>query len=264
MFLTDSIDSSMVEDNQDQRTLTSSMEPYLHSDSEGKDEEESFLYSRTQSLPKQKSPSRTVKLVLGLIMSSLLIAATFTVRHLWTISSDPDKHNGQWTNCGLTIDDALARQCVFDMMGNNWVPPLCHDVAFAESSAEGNKSIALLFGLDEFLWYEGPHRKGQLENLEAYLIGQARRGEEVHAYTSQSWHLAHCMYWLSVGVNAMDRLNQGERDVWVPRVVKKPQHARHCSEITGEVISILLSEDYDYEALMPKVFFGYATCVPLA
>ena len=250
-------------DDQDQRPLTSSMEPYQHRDSDdSRDEKDSFLYSPTESLRKQERSWKTIGLILGLTISALVIATALAVRHLWDTDSNPDKHKGQWTNCGLTIEDALARKCKFDMMGNNWVPPLCHDTAFAQSAAKGNNSIASLFGEDEFQWYEKPLRNDRVANLESHLIAKARREEEVTAYTTESWHVAHCMYWFSVGVNAMDRLNQGERDVWVPRVVKKPHHARHCSDLTGYALSRDRSEEK--EEITPKVFFGYATCVPLA
>ena len=253
-----------MEGAQNQHTLTGSMEPYNHreSDDDSTDEKDSFLYARTQSLRKQNRSYKTVGLILGLTISSLLIATVFVVRHLRTTNSDPEKHNGQWTNCGLTIDDALSRDCKFDMMGNNWVPPLCHDAAFAKSAATGNNSIASSFRVSEFQWYEKPFRNDHVEDLELYLIGKARRGEELTAYTTESWHVAHCMYWLSVGVNAMDRLNRGERDVWVPRVVKKPTHARHCTDLTGFDIS--RDHTKDKEEITPMVYFGYATCVPLA
>ena len=228
------------------------------------DEKDFFLPGSTS---KHKAPRSWLAIGLTLIITaaSLVIAAAVAYDLCWTTesNSNPDKHNGQWTNCGLTVDDALARNCKFDMMGNNWVPPLCHDETFAKSAATGNESIASLFGIDEFQWYGKPRVDSHLEDLQTHLIAKARRGEEVFAFTTESWHIAHCMYWFSVAVNAMNRLVEGERDVWVPRVVKKPHHARHCSSITGRMFKTRHFAKEE-EPINSKVFFGYATCVPLA
>jgi hypothetical protein len=232
-------------------------------------EKEGFLPSIQRPPPKQ---NRVRKGVIAIIVFVVSITATATTTYHLTkpqpllighlLDNSNDKYKGQWTNCGNTIDEALARNCKFDMMGNNWVPPLCHDSHFAEDAATGNESFAALFGENQFLWSANVDMSEPLDDLEGYLAAKAHRGEEEEptAYTTESWHIAHCMYWYSVGTNAINRLNAGERDVWVPRVVRKPEHARHCTTIVGDKFI----RNPTVKVPPALAFFGFATCVQLA
>ena len=209
------------------------------------DETQSFLHKRQQQ---KRQHTRTASAVIGVL--SLTVLCLLVIAYADTASfvrpgaqhdSTADEYKGQWTNCGLTIDDALSRNCIFDMMGNNWVPSLCHNSAFASSSETDNGSYAQLCHTTEFPWYADQFRKEQIPRaeLEGNLVAKARREAigEVTVFTSESWQIAHCMYWFSVGTHALERLSHRESDVWVPRVVRKLEHARHCSVITGDAVA---------------------------
>lgn len=232
-------------------------------------EKDAFIPSDSrQSLRRNKTTHYSILAIIFLLIA-IIATVLYVSPILITFYQHPSKNKGQWTDCGNDIDTALSRGCIFDMMGNNWVPPLCHDVSFAASAKSGNHSFSPLFGLPSgFPWYTTPNpadpEAATISDLEAYLTTKARIDEEITAYTTEPWHIAHCMYWLSSGVRAMNRLSRGERDVWVPRVVKKPEHAAHCSMITGHLFVEESIGVMDNETVMPKVFFGFATCVKLA
>lgn len=228
------------------------------------DDEDIFTGAQNRRYESRNKLIRCIVFAFATILVSSLTISIYKGAEWRTLSLQkdlPDQHNGQWINCGTTVDDAIARGCKLDIMGNNWVPPLCHDAAFADAAIVGNDSFASRFGTQKFEWFKQPLQEERIDDLEEYLITKARQGEEVTAYTTENWHIAHCMYWFAVGVNAMERLTAGERDVWVPRVVRKPPHARHCSQITGH---LFVEESLKENVITPKVFFGYATCVLLA
>jgi hypothetical protein len=153
---------------------------------------------------------------------------------------------GQWTWCGTSPTEAISRNCTFDTLGNNWVPAPCYDASFALSQsniAHSNASIIASSPLHSlamggFTWHSSPSLSTEslvlLADLPVYLQSQAARGEAMHAFTTENWHVVHCVYMMRSALNALDRVASGEKDVYVHGRAMDVAHAEHCSHVILE------------------------------
>ena len=170
--------------------------------------------------------------------------------------------------CGSTVAIAIKRQCPFDVMSNLWTPHHCYDASFAleslngvEVGSDGGGVGAPEFGLKEFRWFEDAERSrplGMTHDLEQFLLQQDQNGLPLEAYTSMSFHAAHCSYLARVATRGLDRVNGGEEDVWIPEVATNPTHARHCEHVFGELYRM---NETEARREWTKVGFGFSPCV---
>ncbi|KAK3050539.1 hypothetical protein LTR09_008178 [Extremus antarcticus] len=173
-------------------------------------------------------------------------------------------------DCGRTVEEAMSRGCPFDVISNLWTPPRCYNSTFALEALQGVSVEsdsggvgAPEFGLGGFAWYEDEELSQPIlsaDDLEQFLAKRDAEGMPLEAYTHMSFHAAHCSYLARVATDGLNRLRNGERDVWVPEVAADPHHARHCEHVFGELYR--LGED---GARRDKtgVGFGIAPCVQI-
>lgn len=159
--------------------------------------------------------------------------------------------------CGHTAKEAIDNGCRLDIMSNLWTPALCFDEAFANDTLNGVTAGANEFGLDEFWWYEDEEltRPLTVDSLEVFLQQQARNDLPLEAFAPRSFHAAHCSYLSRVGARGLQRLIDGETDVWVPEPSATLEHARHCEHVFGEIFR------QDRDRQWTQVGFGYAPCI---
>jgi hypothetical protein len=152
----------------------------------------------------------------------------------------------QWTWCGTSPTEAISRNCTFDTLGNNWVPAPCYDASFALSqSAKAHSNASIIessplhsLAMEALTWHSSPTLSPEslirLADLPGYLQSQAARGEAMHAFTTENWHVVHCVYMMRSALNALDRVARGERDVYVHGRALDVAHAEHCSHVILE------------------------------
>jgi hypothetical protein len=169
--------------------------------------------------------------------------------------------------CGDTVASAMSLGCPFDVMSNLWVPPHCHNVSYALESlqgvavgTDGGGVGAPEFGLQEYKWFEDEELQQPIrsaDELEKFLARRDLEDLPLEAYTQMSFHAAHCSYLARVATAGLDRLKNGETDVWIPEVATNVGHARHCEHVFGELFRL---KDTGEQRKWTKVGFGISPC----
>jgi hypothetical protein len=150
------------------------------------------------------------------------------------------------TECGTTRAEAVAQGCVFDIMGVNWLPPTCFDDEFSRESLSSNTTLALLGGAGPTNWFL------DFEHTQPITADEVALRDELWAYASQSFHIAHCIYMWRLGTRAIARVRNGESPVYVHSGVLGEHHAEHCGMMFAQYRASWAS--------YVKVEFGLGKC----
>lgn len=197
--------------------------------------------------PYQPSMRRRVSSGLGLLIAficGVFVTAAITVAqsfhftkflsntttqklHVPNVPTSSTTHPDAHTTCGVNITTAIANNCTFSAMSNNWVPSLCDTYAMLESTLSPDNP----FGA--FTWYTDLNLTRPVSDLREHLIQRSLSSEPAIAYTTEYWHLAHCSYMMRVGLAAAKRVADGERNVWVHSKAIDQEHLAHCAKITA-------------------------------
>ncbi|KAF2101348.1 hypothetical protein NA57DRAFT_72791 [Rhizodiscina lignyota] len=140
-------------------------------------------------------------------------------------------------NCGNSTKEALANDCVFDVLNFAWTPRACFDVETYEESYNGSLERG------PFLWSLG--RRGAdpiTQDLE-----QLGRLDVV--YTTHRFHVEHCAYSFKV-------LNRAavNNDAPLPRWIGFSEHSEHCER------TLVMGGKHDWEKIDLQVTMIYGAC----
>ncbi|KAL4908814.1 hypothetical protein BDW74DRAFT_145369 [Aspergillus multicolor] len=119
-------------------------------------------------------------------------------------------------DCGSTIDEAMARKCVYDSLATAWLPPHCRDDAltaeFDRSGPEPDGSWPYFADANGTI----PIGKAQIA-----LLGDGQRT----FWSLRDWHIAHCLfYWEKF-------IRMRETGAVMERRFDTVNHARHCRRL---------------------------------
>jgi hypothetical protein len=227
------------------------------------------------------------------------IPTPFPISTTQSLDSDTDTFPA---DCGSTLTSSLARSCIFDEGLNGWVPRRCHNATAAALFLRNDSALALTRGAGRFAWYEDRAfllpitdrvegdvdedrdlEETEVGRLERYLRmryyeGRTDGGTEedenramrMKAFTSERWHLAHCLYVWELGDLALERVRavrtageddddgerNGDKEVWVNERVLNRQHIEHCRYVAA-------NQGHRINATA-EVSFGFGKCVRLA
>ncbi|KAL4939786.1 hypothetical protein BDV06DRAFT_213998 [Aspergillus oleicola] len=119
-------------------------------------------------------------------------------------------------DCGNSIDEAIARQCVYDSLATAWLPPHCRDDALtAEFDQSGPGSDG------SWPYYADANGTVPLGKADIALLGDGERS----FWGLREWHIAHCMfYWEKY-------IRMRETSVVMERRFDTVNHARHCRRL---------------------------------
>ena len=172
--------------------------------------------------------------------------------------------------CGQSVEEAMSKDCVLDVMSNLWTPSRCYNSTFALEALHGvaigteNGGVgAPEFGLNTYQWFEDEDLLHPISNpteLQQFLLQQEKRGLPLEAFTHMSFHAAHCSYFQRMAAHGLDRLRRGEKHVWIPAVTTQPHHARHCEGVFGELFRLGQAGE---RRNWTQVGFGFTPCVRL-
>lgn len=114
---------------------------------------------------------------------------------------------GQKLDCGYSPEEARAKNCVYDVMMQDWVPKPCYDEALTKKYlAEG-----------KWTWYADGDGNATISDEDM------AKGEHGEAWMSSSYHKAHCVFsWLKI-IRAL-RNNRG-----ISQELLSYDHVLHCS-----------------------------------
>lgn len=136
--------------------------------------------------------------------------------------------------CGSTPEEAKSRSCVYSFVIHAWLPERCLD-------EDDRKDDELMYKNKSWTFDED-------NNGTAILLDELRRGELESFYTSNDWHVTHCMYVWKRGHRAM--LNpEKEVDAYTASL----HHTEHCAKmISGEMDHDEESEERDWTRVWAK------------
>ena len=143
---------------------------------------------------------------------------------------------GTILDCGYSAEEARAKDCVYDVMMQDWVPVPCYDEALTEKYlAQGN-----------WTWYADG------EGLTTLTDEEMRTGDHRVAWMGASYHKAHCVFsWIKI-IRAM-RNNRG-----ISQELLSYDHVLHCA--MGALKECPVIGENGEEALSVSAPTNYAKC----
>lgn len=156
--------------------------------------------------------------------------------------------HGLLLECGATQEEAIANGCIFDIMSFVYVPPGCFEPAiYAETLSLKSPLAPEAAGF--FPWFRWanftepiPQDENELSNYRS-------------VWTTQGWHVAHCLYTWRVSTRALARVAAGEEGVYVVEEATSPTHVDHCN---------MLVLDHDTSSMTPlRAYRSIEKCVRL-
>lgn len=160
--------------------------------------------------------------VLQLQSESAAASAGSGIHRAEHVSDSHGPQDGPLMTCGTTRAEAVTKGCIFDIMGVNWLPPTCFDEEFSHESLSANTTLAALGGAGPTEWFL------DFEHTQPITADDVALRDELWAYASQSFHIAHCIYMWRLGTRAIARVRNGESPVYVHSGVLGEHHAEHC------------------------------------
>lgn len=149
------------------------------------------------------------------------------------VVNDSDPLEGKILDCGWSFEEAKAKDCVYDVMMQDWVPAPCYDSVLTEKYlSKGN-----------YTWYA---------DIEGNVMSdeEMRKGEHHEAWMTGQYHKAHCIFSWEKLIRAM-RNNQP-----ISQELMSYDHVLHCEMQT-------LGEDehmHKRDAIGVRAPTNYAKC----
>lgn len=108
--------------------------------------------------------------------------------------------------------EAIANVCIFDIMSLVYVPLACFENAiYAETVSPKSPRLPA----------------SSLE--EPILQDENELSQYGSIWTTQGWHVAHCLYTWRVGTRGRARVAAGEKGVYVVEEATSKAHVNHCN-----------------------------------
>ncbi|EPE30609.1 hypothetical protein GLAREA_03576 [Glarea lozoyensis ATCC 20868] len=154
-------------------------------------------------------------------------------------------------NCGSSITEALAKNCIFNIYANAWLPPQCFDQEAYDKWIDPKNDLVEFGHAGKFEWWEDKNHTRPIDQKE---LGRLKG-----AHTVQAYHVAHCLFDWDATVKAMKKVVGGESPVWVHSKLLESHHVGHC-------LMVIASQKHFYQfewASVAEVTFGFGECVRL-
>ena len=137
------------------------------------------------------------------------------------------------TSCGHSRQEAISKECVFDLMSFTWVPPTCYDPELTKD----------FLSLQSWTWY---HDSTAEHPADEVLV---RGGEFEDLWVTWEYHLTHCVYMWSKMQRAV---TSGSA---IDDYIGNWHHTKHC-------LKELAMEGIKPETINTRILTKYPTCSP--
>jgi hypothetical protein len=171
---------------------------------------------------------------------------TDTGHHRNETSSKPGTSSGH-ANCGNSVEEARSLGCIYDMMGQSWIPAPCYQPAISEK----------YFTLSNWTYWtpmssalETDRAARGRDNFLQLPAAEVAKGTYQFLWTTNEFHVAHCLYAWELYMNAV------EKGLVVDTQARGSRHAAHCSRFAFFVAS----GDYDKDAIETEIKVGFHKC----
>lgn len=156
--------------------------------------------------------------------------------------------HGLLLECGATQDEAIANGCIFDLMSFVYVPPACFEATIYAETLSPESSLAPE-AAGFFPWFRWANLTEPIPQDENEL------SKYRSVWTTEGWHVAHCLYTWRVSTRALARVGAGEKGIYVVEEATSSAHVDHCN---------MLVLDHDTASMTPlRVYRSIEKCVRL-
>jgi len=151
--------------------------------------------------------------------------------------------SSDWITCGKSVGEAVAKDCVFDIMMNGWVPQECYNHELSEQYIARH---------DEFRFFADHLGYQEL------TLDDVRKGDHMTLYTTRNHHYAHCAYiWEIQGIAIAGGLYIDEHSMNL-------EHTKHCAGLLLRSHQIRDEADIGNGTRVPQIVeIGFMRCRPM-
>ncbi|KAF7899322.1 uncharacterized protein EAF01_008535 [Botrytis porri] len=250
---------------EDQRLHESGKEN--HDDFSKSDEEELFLERHdSPSHQKQHSHKRKIYIVAAVAIIIALVSITFgaystlrfqALKHTYNSAStqqpsQPESHSHEShehkhehlpisptqsshpthpdLDCGNSEATAKAAGCTFNIMAFSYVPAACNGSEIMSSFVDKHANLPL-DGAGIFPWYRWSNRTEPVPQDANEL------SKYPFIWTTHEWHIAHCLYNWALTTNAISRVLNEEKNVWILQDAVQGGHIAHCNGLVSDRVT---------------------------
>ncbi|KAK2002411.1 hypothetical protein LX36DRAFT_730298 [Colletotrichum falcatum] len=201
--------------------------------------------SKILSAEKSKWASRLYRLATSLYF---LYSITITiVLSLYTIQLSNQENfrshmlhvgvNRSKSLCGASYEEAQSLGCAFDVYVNEWLPPSCYNREVAELSESNSSDLyPIAAGRNAFpvFWDSAMDEPASVKDVMLAAFDNVKNGYRIHFFLEWEYHRAHCLHLWRLILSAMQRVQQGERNVGLYYKAADPKHVWHCNKLIAE------------------------------
>ena len=166
----------------------------------------------------------------------LFFAITFVIfgrldSPLHLINPQHDADGFDTMGCGNSTQEARDASCLYDVMAAAWVPRPCYQAAVA----------------DRYLAMHPWKFYADAEGTSEIPLQSVKNGDYNHMWTSNAFHVAHCLYAWERYLIAVDE------NLPFDSQAKVAHHAQHCSMFA-------MNENITREAVQTEIKIAYFSC----
>ena len=137
---------------------------------------------------------------------------------------------GLLTECGETHIEAMENGCIFDEMAFQYTPPACFEAELLAATIDPTSFLAPdAAGI--FPWYRWHNF------TEPVAQDPAELSKYNYLWTTNDWHITHCLYMWRLTNNAVNRIAAGEKGVYVLEDAIAGGHVSHCNMLVSDKVN---------------------------
>lgn len=138
--------------------------------------------------------------------------------------------DGLLTECGITHIEAIENGCIFDEMAFQYTPPACFEADLLAATIDPTSFLAPdAAGI--FPWYRWHNF------TEPVAQDPAELSRYNYLWTTNDWHISHCLYMWRLTNNAVNRVATGEKGVYVLEDAIAGGHVSHCNMLVSDKVN---------------------------
>lgn len=137
---------------------------------------------------------------------------------------------GLLTECGETHIEAMENGCIFDEMAFQYTPPACFEAELLAATIDPTSFLAPdAAGI--FPWYRWHNF------TEPVAQDPAELSRYNYLWTTNDWHITHCLYMWRLTNSAVNRVAVGEKGVYVLEDAIAGGHVSHCNMLVSDKVN---------------------------
>lgn len=133
-------------------------------------------------------------------------------------------------DCGDSEATAKAAGCTFNVMAFSYVPAACNGSEIMSPFVDKYANLPL-DGAGIFPWYRWSNRTEPVPQDANEL------SKYPFIWTTHEWHVAHCLYNWALTTDAISRVLDNEKNVWILQDAVQGGHIAHCNGLVSDRVT---------------------------